>query len=290
MTHELVNGVNLYYEASGQSDIPLILVHGSWVSHSNWDQVAPQLAETFRVVTYDRRGHSDSGSSATPDSVHDDVTDLAALIEHLGIAPAYVGGNSFGASIALRLAVSRPGIVRGVIAHEPPLFGLLGDDPELAVVLREVGDRIGAVVERIRTGDHAGAAEQFIETVALGPGMWSQLPNEFRQTLVRNAPTYLDECTDPDQLAFDVDAIGSFAGPVLLTLGDQSPPAFAPVVRLLAAALSRPEVLTFAGAGHIPHVTHPAYYVEATKSFILKHEILPYRNERGGAGSVSLSG
>lgn len=272
MTHALVNGVNLYYEARGRWEIPLVLVHGSWVSHSNWDDVAPQLAETFRVVTYDRRGHSDSGSSATPGSVDEDVADLAALIEHLGMAPAYVAGNSFGASIALRLAASRPAIVRGVIAHEPPLFGLLAGDLELAVVLREVGDRIAAVVERIRRGDHAGAAEQFIETVALGAGMWPQLPQEFRQTLVRNASTYLDESSDPDQLALDLDAANSFAGPVLLTLGDQSPPTFAPVVRVLATALSRAQVLTFAGAGHIPHITHPDAYVGTTRSFILKHE------------------
>ncbi len=55
-----VNGVRLFYEVSGAGEVPLVLVHGSWGSHHNWDRVVPGLAESFRVLTYDRRGHSES--------------------------------------------------------------------------------------------------------------------------------------------------------------------------------------------------------------------------------------
>jgi len=54
-----VNGVRLFYEIHG-TGVPLVLVHGSWDSHRNWDLVVPRLAEVFRVLTYDRRGHSQS--------------------------------------------------------------------------------------------------------------------------------------------------------------------------------------------------------------------------------------
>jgi pimeloyl-ACP methyl ester carboxylesterase len=56
-----------------------------------------------------------------------------------------------------------------------------------------------------------------------------------------------------------------------LTLGDQSPPRFAPVVAKLAAALPRVEVRTFRGAGHIPHATHPDAFVEAIVAFTSRH-------------------
>jgi pimeloyl-ACP methyl ester carboxylesterase len=52
-----VDGVRLYYELKGTGEIPLVLVHGSWCLHHDWDQVAPRLAKSFRVLTYDRRGH-----------------------------------------------------------------------------------------------------------------------------------------------------------------------------------------------------------------------------------------
>jgi pimeloyl-ACP methyl ester carboxylesterase len=270
MATATVNGVRLFYELNGTGDV-LVLVHGSWTSHHSWDLVVPRLAESFRVLTYDRRGHSDSERPAGQGSVREDVTDLAALIEHLRLGPAWVAGNSFGASITLRLAGERPALFRGLLCHEPPLFSLLAQDPAVAPLLAEIGQRITAVVERIAAGDYSGAAEQFVETVALGPGTWAQLPLEFQQTFIENAPTFLDEASDPEQLGFDLAWMRGFSQPALLTLGDQSPPTFAPVVTRLAEALPRVEVGRFPGAGHIPHATHPDAYVEAILAFTRKH-------------------
>jgi len=125
------------------------MVHGSWGDHHNWDLVAPRLAETHTVLTYDRRGHSQSQRLTSQGSVHDDVADLAALIEQAGIAPAHVVGNSFGASICLRLAAERPELIRSLIVHEPPLVGLIAEDPAMASILQVFGERIGGVVETL---------------------------------------------------------------------------------------------------------------------------------------------
>jgi pimeloyl-ACP methyl ester carboxylesterase len=268
MATATVNGVRLFYELGGAGDTPLVLVHGSWGSLHGWDAVAPALRRSFRVLTYDRRGHSQSERPARQGSVREDVADLAALIEHLGLAPAWVAGSSFGASITLRVAGERPDLLRGLSAHEPPLFALLADEPAVAPMLAEVGRRIDAVVERIASGDHAGAAEQFVETVALGAGAWAQLPPEIRQTFVDNAPTFLDEARDPEQLTLDLARMGAFRRPVLLTTGDTSPPIFAPVIARLGAVIPGAEVVPLAGAGHAPHVTHPGLYVEAVTAFI----------------------
>jgi pimeloyl-ACP methyl ester carboxylesterase len=67
--------------------------------------------------------------------VRDDVADLAALLEELPHAPAHVVGNSFGASIVLRLAAARPDLFRSLIVHEPPLLGLLKDETEAKLAL-----------------------------------------------------------------------------------------------------------------------------------------------------------
>jgi len=262
-----INGVRLHYELQGRGEVPLVLVHGSWNSHHDWDLVVSALSQSFRVLAYDRRGHSQSERPDGQGSVLEDVADLAALLEHLGLAPAWVAGNSFGASITLRLASQHRTLLRGVIAHEPPLFGLLADDPVVAPLLQDVRRRIVTIVERIASGDHAGAAEQFVETVALGPGSWARLPREIQQTIIDNAPTFLDEARDPRQLAYDLGWLRGFAKPALLTLGDQSPPTFAPVIARLAKALPHAEVVTLEGAGHIPHVTHPEAYVDAIMRF-----------------------
>ena len=66
----------------------VVLVHGSWTDHRTWALVVPHLSDSYRVVRYDRRGHSRS-PWAEPVPRRQDEDDLAALIEELGapVAP-----------------------------------------------------------------------------------------------------------------------------------------------------------------------------------------------------------
>jgi len=264
-----VNGTEIYYELTGESETPVVvLVHGSWGDHHNWDAVSAALARSFHVLRYDRRGHSKSARPPNQGSLHEDAMDLAALIEALGLAPAHIVGNSFGASVTLRLATERPEVFRSLTAHEPPLFGLLATDPSAQASLAVLRERIAAVVERLRAGDSAAGARQFVETVAFGPGTWDTLPDAMRQTFINNAPTFLDEGQDPEWSTLDLAALGRFPHPTLLTRGDQSPPLFPAVVAHLARAVPHATQHLFAGAGHVPHVTSPADYVEVVSGFI----------------------
>lgn len=262
-----VNGVRLGYDVQGHGGASVVLVHGSWDARHVWNRIVPLLAGSLRVVAFDRRGHGESTCPPGQGSVHDDVADLAGLIEALDLAPAWVVANSFGASIALRLAAERPGLLRGIAAHEPPLFALMADDPAAAPHLAPLLGRIESVAERIASGDPAGGAETFIDRVALGPGAWARIPPDSRRAIVANAPTFLDEVRDPEQFAFDPAPLRDMDRPVLLTLGEASPPIYAPVIARLARALPAARVLTLPGAGHVPHVTHPQAYAEAILAF-----------------------
>jgi pimeloyl-ACP methyl ester carboxylesterase len=103
----------------------------------------------------------------------------------------------------------------------------------------------------------------------LGLGSWDTfLPDEAKGTLINNAPTFLDETRDPEALTIDLRALSRFSRPALLSDGSESPPFFAPVLEKLAAALPNATRKTFAGAGHVPHFTHPAEYVAAITEFI----------------------
>jgi pimeloyl-ACP methyl ester carboxylesterase len=264
---EKINGVGIRYEDSHTSRPPLVLVHGSWGSHRNWDLVSPGLAESFRVIRYDRRGHSESERPRDQGSIREDVADLAALIEHLDVAPAYVVGNSWGAIIALRLAIKRPDLVRAIACHEPPLIALIADDPVVGPIAGEARRRLAAVIDKLGAGDDAGGAELFVETIAMGPGMWEELPAGLRQTFVENGPTYLDECQDPDQVSIDLSQVRKISAPVLISRGDQSPPMFPAIVRIVAESIPGSEQLLFRGAGHVPHMSHPSEYVEAITAY-----------------------
>ena len=169
-----VNGVGLWSETQGTSGPPVVMVHGSWGDHHNWDLVAPRLAETHVVLTYDRRGHSQSERPTSQGSVHEDVADLAGLIEQRDFGPAIVIGNSFGAIISLRLAAQRPELIRSLVVHEPPLVGLIAQDPTMEPIVQAVAARLGGVVELLNKGDMPGAAAEVrrgggVRTGGVGP-------------------------------------------------------------------------------------------------------------------------
>jgi pimeloyl-ACP methyl ester carboxylesterase len=236
----------LYYEITGNGD-PMVLIHGSWVDHHEWDFVLPALAESFRVLTYDRRGHSQSTTPDEQGSINDDGSDLAAVIEEVG-APAHVVASSMGSSISLNLAARRPNLFRSLCAHEPPLFDLLAATEETRPVYEEVGVVIEAVEEMIAAGRHEDAARTFINDFVFGPGFWDFIPAEDQRRLADNAPTFLDERHDPDSLKLDPSVV-RFEKPTLLTNGDQSPPAFVLTMARLKEAFPAAEYRTWpAGA------------------------------------------
>ncbi|MEV7923614.1 MULTISPECIES: alpha/beta hydrolase [unclassified Kitasatospora] len=255
-----VNGVSLHYEARGEGP-GVVLVHGSWSDADSWARVMPGLAESTTVVAYDRRGHSRSEDPLTQGSVHEDAADLAGLIDGLGLAPAFVCGNSYGSLITLRLAAARPDLLRGIAVHEPPGAGILLADPELRPVATALADRITAVRELLEQAESAAAAELFVETVTFGPGAWAQLPAPVRHTYVRNAPTYLDELRDPDALDLDLNALARFTEPALLTQSDNSPPMYGEVLDIIDLTLSKVERHLYRGAGHAPHLSQPEEWV-----------------------------
>jgi pimeloyl-ACP methyl ester carboxylesterase len=171
-----VNGVELFYEVMGRAE-PLVLVHPSWGDHHNWDPVVTALRESFEVVVYDRRGHSQSERSAGQGSVHEDADDLAELIEALELGPAHVVANSFGSIVALNAAVRRPEVLATVIAHEPPLLGML-PQTQFEPVLQQVNRRVGHVIELLEAGEDEAGAKLFVETVARRSGAWN-FPRRF---------------------------------------------------------------------------------------------------------------
>lgn len=259
-----INGISLYYELEGGGE-PLALVHGSWGDATNWARVAPGLSETFRVLIYDRRGHSRSQRPDTRGSVDEDGDDLAALLDALELAPAHVVTNSYGGNIALRLATRRPDLFRSLSCHEPPLWALLEDDAESEKLLQQGAHGLEAVGRRIAQGDHEGAARQFVEEVAFGPGAWkNELPAETRAIFVNNAPTFLDELQDPDELGVDREALSRLEIPVRLTQGSESPPLFPRVIDRLVELIPRVRRETIQGAAHVPQLTMPQRYVELT--------------------------
>jgi pimeloyl-ACP methyl ester carboxylesterase len=243
-----VEDVELFVDRPVGEGEPLVLIHGGWTDHTTWTRLVPSLSRSFRVIRYDRRGHSRSrrGERLLTRLGHED--DLAMLIERLDLAPAHLVGTSYGALMALSLAGRRPDLVRSVVAHEPPALAL--------VPMPDVDALFESVRQEIVSGDAAAATRRFFEDAVLGPGGWALVPEAVRQAAIANAQTYVDMLADPAWGALDLDAVARFTGPLLITYGDAGP-AWLP--QLATELAERLECATrqIPGAGHTPHHTHP---------------------------------
>ena len=198
----------------------------------------------------------------------DQEDDLAALIE-VSAEPATLSATSFGASIAIGLATRRPELVARVIAHEPPLISVAANDHEVRPQLEAVQATVQAVCGRVwSAGDALGAAEQFVEEVALGPGAWEPSPRPLRETMLDGALAFVAEQRDQMWASIDLAELANIAVPALITDGDASPPWFRPITKKLVEAVPGVTAHTYEGSGHAPHLTHPQDYLPVVGEFL----------------------
>jgi 3-oxoadipate enol-lactonase len=104
-----VSAVDVSYTVDGPAGAPVVVLSNSLgATRGMWDPQVPPLAERYRVVTYDTRGHGESPAPAGPYSLDDLVDDLVALLDEVGALRAHVVGLSLGGMIGMRLAAREP--------------------------------------------------------------------------------------------------------------------------------------------------------------------------------------
>jgi pimeloyl-ACP methyl ester carboxylesterase len=94
---------------------PVLLLNGSMMTMGAWEPVAAPLGETYQVIRCDFRGQLFSPGEAEP-HLEAHVADVVALLDGLGLQRVHAGGTSFGALVALRLAILHPERVASLVA------------------------------------------------------------------------------------------------------------------------------------------------------------------------------
>jgi pimeloyl-ACP methyl ester carboxylesterase len=119
------NGVTLHYLQAGKGP-DLIMLHGLSGNLATWHhRIVPLLQSSFRITTYDLRGHGRSSMPLSGYTTRDMAADLVALMDGLGIASADLAGHSFGADIALHFALLYPTRAGRLTLIEPGIAALV---------------------------------------------------------------------------------------------------------------------------------------------------------------------
>jgi pimeloyl-ACP methyl ester carboxylesterase len=222
---------------------PVVLVDGAicFRGAGPMDALAQQLAGSFSVLTYDRRGRGES-SDTRPYAVEREIEDLSALIDVAG-GEAYVFAMSSGVALALNAAAAGASIGR-LALYEPPYLAETEGSAQAADYTEQLnavlgaGDRGGAVALFLT---RVGVPPQVVDGMRAGPG-WASLE--------AIAPTL---AYDDQQLAgghVPHDIASRITAPALLLSGGASPDGLQQAARSTADALPNGEHRTLPGQTH----------------------------------------
>lgn len=243
-----MTAVELHAVVEGREDAPVVLLAGSLGSTLEmWDAQVPALAERFRVVRYDARGHGRSPAPPGPYGIDDLVDDAVVLLDRLGVARAHVVGLSLGGMMALRLAAREPDRVdRLAVLCTSSLLGPRSAWEDRARLVRAQGTSAVAATVVQRWFTSAVRAER--------PGLVEAMEAMVAAT---SAEGYAACCEAIAAMDLRRD-LARVVAPTLAVAGADDPATPPEHLAVIADGVASGQLLVLAQAAHLANVEQPA--------------------------------
>ncbi len=240
-----------------------LAIHCTLAHSGAWRGVGTVLEDMLTMRAFDLPCHGKSGDWDGQGNVHDVATEMARslLTEKMDLI-----GHSFGATVALRLAVESPDLVRSVTLIEPVYYApVLVDEPQ----------RVAAFAERNAPFDAAMASGDMMEAARAfnrgwGDGTpWAELPEALRDYMAKRIHfVAASTAFIRDDSAGLMNRLGEATMPALLMQGSTSPDMSDAINAALARRLPDTRRVSIDGAGHMAPITHPAEVAGAIVGFL----------------------
>ncbi len=253
----------VYSQVWGTGVQEALLLHCSLASSDAWRGLAGHLGDGLTMTGFDFRGHGKSEDWVGSADYHCICTkDAAVFLER----PMHLIGHSFGATVALRLALERPDMVRSLTMIEPVFFAVVKDSEAYAEHIAGFQPFVDAMQDEA----FETAARLFTEMWGTEAG-WAMLPEAMRNyATARIGLIPLTESTlfeDSAGMATE-GRLEAVSFPVLLIEGSKSPSIVAAINAALAARLPVVSQVKIKGASHMVPITHSAQVAEAISGFL----------------------
>lgn len=251
MTTARINDIEIHHEVSGRGGA-VLLTHGYSSTGAAWEAQHRALAGRYRLITWDMRGHGRTESPADPAQYSAELTvaDMRALLRHLGVERAVVGGLSLGGTMSLAFYKEHPGMVRAlVICSSGPGYR----SPE------------GRAEWNQRAEERAAALEAR-GLAALEPG---SAAHEAARRHHRSAQGLAHAARGMLAMrdASIIDSLPGIRVPTLIVVGDLDTPFIAPS-EYMAKKIPGARLEVIRGAGHLANLDQPDAFNDILLGFV----------------------
>jgi pimeloyl-ACP methyl ester carboxylesterase len=261
--------VRIYYEEHG-GGTPLVLAYGIGGNTKMWDVNIQGLAARHRLVLWEPRGHARSDSPEDPAkySFRRWALDLKAVLDHLGLRRAHVGGLSLGAGIATRFALAFPSRVRSlVVTNSSSASGLPLSWQN--VVMRARSIEIALTQGMDAMAEFAMTANPNVsERLALDPGAKAEFYEEYRQLVPIGYANSLRALIAMDHIT---DQLPRLKMPVLLIGGDRDP-SLGPM-KVMHRKIRGSKLVVLSPASHFANRDQPEAWNRLVLDFLAKVDV-----------------
>lgn len=252
--------MTIHTNLAGIFSAPVVALHSSASSSMQWKHLAGELDGRFTLSAPDLCGYGASvDASVSPDNgVADYAAPVLDHIEEFGRA-VHLVGHSHGAGVALKVALTRPDLIKSLTLYEPATFHFLqsGDDEDRTLFAEITAVRDGVKVG-VEAGREDGGMDGFIDFWN-GDGVWSGLPLHSRQKLSTMGPSILDDFACGFAERWTLADLGRLNTPTLMLMGLESPEVAQHVAAKIAAAIPDARLAMLPGLGHMAPVFEPEW-------------------------------
>ena len=261
----LVNGVHIHYESYGQG-FPLVFAYGLGGNTTEWASQIPAFSKHYRFIVWDPRGHGQSDSPPNLDQYGSGTSayDLLALLDHLGIEKAYVGGLSMGGGIATRLAMLYPGRVEALLVIDSAsASGLPTSEAALRMRNRIVELTLSHGMEAV--ADYAIKHNPNISRTAQSGPEGEKAIREMYRALDPVGYAHSSKATTV-YASFDPDLLKQIRVPTLVLSGSEDPALEA--CKLIHEKIEGSQLRIIPNAGHLSNLDQPEAFNRAILEFL----------------------
>ncbi len=266
------DGVKLYYEEAG-AGTPIVFVHEFGDNYRSWDEQIGYFSRRHRCIVYAARGYPPSDIPTSVDSYSQRIAcdDIAAVMDHLGIAKAHVVGLSMGGFATLHFGLNHAGRALSLVAAGAGYGAEKAFEAELRTLALDAATKFETMGPE-KFAEVYGEAASRVQFQNKNPRGWRAFVDRLKQHSPIGAATTMRGVQARRPSLYDLeDGFRNMHVPTLVIVGDEDDHCLQPGL-FLKRTIPASGLVVLPKTGHAVNLEEPALFNQFVAEFLAQVE------------------